>query len=145
MESKVVRPSVLAARTLLSGNGSKTCVTVPNHCGLTISTRSTGETISVAVPIDRCIGSLIDVPNYARGDKCVQNKILQSSTKRMKQRYDAGIKYLKLEPRALTWYYCPRTKCGHYQKWRWQSTVCLVGRRSNDLLYSFQVTRGPGR
>ena len=57
----------------------------------------------------------------------------------MKKCYDARIKRLQLEPGTLAWYYLPRRKRGRYQKWRRLSTVCLVERRFNDVLYDVRL------
>ena len=68
------------------------------------------------------------------------NSRLKTMTQRMKKRYDAKVKDIQLEPGELVFYYCPRRKIGSYQKWRRLSTLGMIVKRFNDVLYSVKLS-----
>ena len=68
------------------------------------------------------------------------NARMKTDTQRMKTRYDAKVRSVKLEPGMLVLYYCPQRRRGTYQRWR---RLCRIGRiekRFNDVLYSIKLS-----
>jgi transposase InsO family protein len=56
---------------------------------------------------------------------CLVNQSLNTTTQRMKQRYDAKVHEKKFAVGDFVWYYCPRRKRGRFHKW---SRLCEIHR-----------------